>query len=204
MGFITRYWSRIDRRFWCALWLACLCALAGAQGTESSASAIEVRREPAVGIVVDLNAQLELSNTLQDALQKGMALTFTLQADVVKERWYWWNKVVASSSRQYRLTYLPLTRVWKLAISRSGGVSNLALTQSYADLEQALVAMKRVSNWTVAEAADLDPTLKYRVDVSFGLDQTQLPRPFQIAINGDSEWNITFARSVVVDTEVHK
>jgi hypothetical protein len=51
--------------------------------------------------------------------------------------------------------------------------------------------MKRISRWKIADMADLDPTVKYKVEFRYRLDLGQLPRPFQIGTLGQSEWDIT-------------
>jgi hypothetical protein len=44
----------------------------------------------------------------------------------------------------------------------------------------------------------LDGSPKYRVNFSFSLDLSQLPRPFQIGALGQSDWDIAATASSVV------
>jgi hypothetical protein len=50
-----------------------------------------------------------------------------------------------------------------------------------------------VSGWKIADVADIEADVRYRVDFSFRLDVSQLPRPLQIGALGQSEWNISTA-----------
>ncbi len=50
----------------------------------------------------------ELPTPVEEALNKGVALYFLSQAEVFKERWYWYEKSVALQERHYRLSYHPL------------------------------------------------------------------------------------------------
>ena len=56
-------------------------------------------------------------------------------------------------------------------------------------------AIKRISRWKIVDAADLEGSVKYRVDFSFKLDLSQLPRPFQIGALGQSDWDLAAATS---------
>ena len=145
-------------------------------------------------IVASSNIVFELPTAVEDALLKGVPLYFILEADILRERWYWYDRQMASVKRHSRLAYQPLTRRWRLNVTagagREGG-GGLALNQSFATLEQALSAIKRVSQWQIAEVADLAPSVKYKVEFRFRLDLSQLPLPFQIGALGQSEWDLT-------------
>ena len=146
-----------------------------------------------------LSAQLqfEVPAAVEDALLKGIPMVFVFSADVLRERWYWWSdKKVASAERHMRLAYQPLTRRWRLNVSSGAASSNgvgLVLNQSFESLPLALSAIKRLTKWKVADAADLDAGTKYKLDFRFRLDLAQLPRPFLIGALGQSDWDIAAA-----------
>jgi hypothetical protein len=145
-----------------------------------------------------LSAQLqfELPSLVEDALLKGIPMVFVSGADVLRERWYWSDKKVVSAERHMRLAYQPLTRRWRLNVGSGPASSNgvgLALNQSFDTLGQALSAIKRIAKWKVADAAELDPGTRYKLEFRFRLDLGQLPRPFQIGALGQSDWDISAA-----------
>lgn len=191
-------------------WLitACLLGLgllAKAQGAVDLASFELERGSEELSLSAQL--QFELSSTVEEALLKGIPMVFVAEADVLRERWYWYDKTVVSSTRQFRLAFLPLTRRWRL--TTSSGASNatgqgLALNQSFDSLAQALAAIKRISRWRIAAGSELDPALRYRFDFRFRLDLGQLPRPFQIGAIGQSDWDIFVTRSEPLVPEAAK
>ena len=63
-----------------------------------------------------LNAQFEFAfnPTLEEALQKGISLYFVLEFELGRPRWYWLDEKVVQLSVQYRLSYTPLTRQYRL------------------------------------------------------------------------------------------
>jgi hypothetical protein len=145
---------------------------------------------------LQLSAQLqfEISSAVEEALVKGIPMVFVISADVVKERWYWYDKKLAAAERFMRLAYQPLTRRWRLNVSSGPAVNSgvgLALNQSFDTLAQALSAIKRIAKWKIAETADVDTSGKYKLDFRFKLDLSQLPRPFQIGALGQSDWDVS-------------
>jgi hypothetical protein len=156
-----------------------------------------------------LSAQLqfEIPSPVEDALLKGIPMVFVSSADVLRERWYWSDKKVASVERYLRLAYQPLTRRWRLNVGSgpaSGNGVGLALNQSFDTLGQALSTIKRIAKWKVADAGDLEANTKYKLEFRFKLDLGQLPRPFQIGALGQSEWDISASTVTPLATESTK
>jgi hypothetical protein len=156
-----------------------------------------------------LSAQLqfEIPAVVEDALLKGIPMVFVYSADVLRERWYWYDKKVQGAERHMRLAYQPLTRRWRLNVgsgpTASSGVG-LALNQSFDSLAQALSAIKRVAKWKIADVAELDAGTRYKLDFRFRLDLGQLPRPFQIGALGQSDWDISAAVLTLLVAETAK
>ncbi len=195
MDFFTRY-SRsalFERTLrWC---LGCLLLLvAGAAFAQNLTEITQFKAERAEDdILLSAQMQFDIPSAVEDALVKGIPMVFVAEADVLRERWYWYDKKVATAQRHMRLAYQPLTRRWRLNINVGSGATapvGLALNQSLDTLAQAMAVIKRISRWKVADAADLDPTVKYKVEFRYRLDLGQLPRPFQIGALGQSEWDI--------------
>jgi len=152
-------------------------------------------------IVVSAQVAFELPTAVEDALLKGIPLFFVMEADVLRERWYWYDKKISSVERHLRLAYQPLTRRWRLNVTSGAGREvglGLALNQNFDTLAQVLSAIKRVSRWKIADVSDLDTSQKYKVDFRFRLDLNQLPRPFQIGALGQSDWDIAATTSSVL------
>lgn len=209
MDSFTRYCrsSPIKQAFlWClAALLGLSCGLARAQVAAEVTLLRADRAEEAIQVSAQL--QFEMSPAVEDALLKGIPMVFVAEADVLRERWYWYDKKVATAQRSMRLAYQPLTRRWRLNIhagSGQGAPVGLALNQSLDTLAQAMAIIKRISQWKIADASDLDTSLKYRVEFRFRLDMSQLPRPFQIGAIGQSDWDIGGAAIVPLSLESGK
>jgi hypothetical protein len=173
-------------------WLLLACGAAHAQGVTEISQLRAERTDEEWQLSAQL--QFEISSAVEEALVKGIPMVFVISADVLKERWYWSDKKLVTTERFMRLAYQPLTRRWRLNVSSGPAVTSgvgLALNQSFDTLVQALSAIKRISKWKIADAAELDPSVKYKLDFRFKLDLSQLPRPFQIGALGQSDWDIS-------------
>lgn len=203
MAFSMHFLKRLPfERLLCYLWLLCsltVCPQVLAQ-TSAELSQFDVERS-ADETTITAQLQFELSAAVEDALLKGVPVYFRAEAEILKERWYWSDKSMAAASRHYKLAFQPLTRRWRLSVGTGTGATagqGLALSQSFESLALALASVKRVSKWRVAGTGELDSAARYRMDFRFQLDVSQLPRPFQIGVLGQSDWDISVARSTML------
>ncbi len=155
------------------------------------------RREAALYLTAQL--KLELGPAVEDALVKGLAVHFVAEAEVLRDRWYWYDRKVGAATRYYRLAFQPLTRRWRLNVSNepiSGTGLAGSISQNFETLSEALDVVRRQSGWKVADMAELDAEARQYLTYRFRLDISQLPRPFQIAAGNQSEWNVSVARQL--------
>ncbi len=179
--------------------LVFLCALfflfAGLTPPVSAADVTQIRVERGDdGVYLSTIVQFDLPPVVEDALLKGIPMFFLVEADVYQNRWYWTDKRVASTARTIRLAFQPLTRRWRVNIV-SGLINSSAglratLNQNYDTLPEALSAVQRLARWRIADNADIEPDVVHKLEFSFRLDVSQLPRPFQIGIAGQRDWTI--------------
>ncbi|HVZ44164.1 MAG TPA: DUF4390 domain-containing protein [Ramlibacter sp.] len=180
-----------------------VCALpVRAQPGHAEITQLEVERGEE-GILLTAHTKFDLPTPVEDALAKGIPIFFVAEATVLRDRWYWYDKKIATATRHMRLSYQPLTRRWRLQVSSGPiGSSGLALGQSFDTKEEALAAVQHIAHWKIADA-ELDPEARHSVEFSFRLDVSQLPRPFQIGALGQADWNIGASRTqrIVLDAQ---
>ena len=133
---------------------------------------------------VVLNAQfdLTLNATLEEALQRGVPLYFVLEAEITRPRWYWLDEKVLRWQTQYRVSWLPLTRQYRVA---SG-----LLSQTFDTLQEVERLIGRVNARAIARAAELERGARYEVSVRLRLDVNQLPKPFQVNALTSRDWSL--------------
>ncbi|MDT8993110.1 DUF4390 domain-containing protein [Curvibacter sp. APW13] len=198
--FFTHFLKRLLPEAWLGIGLllwGSLCSQAWGQATGE----IQQLRIERLDDEVVLSAQLQfdLPATIEDVLAKGIPLTFTAEAEVYRERWYWFDKRVSLAQRSYRLGYQPLSRRWRVVVlGPQGEGASLSMSQSYESLTEAMNAIKRIARWRIAEAAQLDPTVSHRVEFRYRLDVNQLAVPLQIGTLGQSDWNVTLTATAAL------
>ncbi|RYF01120.1 MAG: DUF4390 domain-containing protein [Comamonadaceae bacterium] len=182
--------------------LALLPLLPTTARAEAHAAVAEMQLEPGPeGLYLTASTQFDLPSLAEDALYKGISMYFVAEAEVLHERWYWSDKVVARATRHMRLSYQPLTRRWRLNLSTGPFAASglgVSLGQSFDELTDALSAMERLTRWKIADAGALAHGTEYVVNFQFRLDMSQLPRPFQIGAMGRSGWNLLTTRTARV------
>jgi len=199
--------SALGMRTWLHAWVAVLawlvCASSlWAQNQVAMASFQTERNED----VYQISAQfdLELSNTVQEALLKGIPVYFVVDAKVYRDRWYWSDKLVSAAQRHIRISYQPLTRRWRMQVASQPIVQSglgVSLMQTYDSLEEVMVNLRRLNRWKFADAAQIETGAGHRLEFAFFLDLSQLPRPLQMGAAGQSEWELAINKSIRLATE---
>lgn len=191
----------VSRWGWCLFWawLCCALLLPLPLRAQVATEPLELRlHSSAEGLHLSTVLALELPVAVEDALHQGIPLFFVAEAQVLRERWYWSAQMVAQTMRYMRLSYQPLTRRWRLAISPSPiDRSGLGVVpgQNYDSLEDALAVMKRMAQWKIADAPALELGAHYNVQLRFRLDSAQLPRTLQVGVLGRSSWSLALQGS---------
>ena len=150
------------------------------------------------GLFLSTTVKFELPSVVEDVLHKGIPAFFVAEAELRRDRWYWYDKRTNVVARHMRLAFQPLLRRWRLQVSANPIGNNglgVMLSQNFDSLPDALAAVQRFSRWKIADASALEPDGRYNVDFLFRLDVSQLPRPFQIGALGQSEWTLAVSRN---------
>lgn len=209
MAFITHCFrkSAFDGVGWLLALLCCLAAPAWAAPDDAVVPTGPVLRVERADNALWLSAQFDfvLPPVVEDALLKGIPIYFVAQADLLRQRWYWFDRSAASVQRRARLAYHPLTRRWRLSTGTQGAAdatTGLTLSQNFDSLPEAMAAVRRISHWKIADLGSLVSGAQYRLQFNFELDTTELPRPLQIGTLGQSDWVVSAGASMTLGAEL--
>ena len=132
------------------------------------------------GLQLSVNWEFDLSPVLTDYLRRGIALYFAYEFRLLEPRALWFDKTLVTSTLLQRLSYSPLSR--QLRLSRDG------LVQSFDTLDQALLLLKNVRGWLVADGDAIRNHADVVAQTRMRLDLSRLPKPLQVTIGGNSDW----------------
>lgn len=166
---------------------ALLVAPRAARASAAELTSFDVVRDED-GVYVNYNVDFELGKTVDDALVKAVPIFFVADAAIFRSRWYWRDRRVAHAVRVWKIVFQPLTTTYR--VTTVGGLS-----QNYATREEALGAIARATRWKVAEPAQLEEGARHYIEFSFRLDVALLPRPMQIGVGGQPDWQLAVQRS---------
>jgi hypothetical protein len=142
---------------------------------------LRVEHGAETGTFVDAQFEVPMPASLREAVDHGIALYFVIELEISRHRWYWFDKRVLNDAIEYRLSFSPLTRQYRL--TRGG------LAQPFDALDQALATLRRVSQWRVGDAGLLeDGNVQARIRLR--LDTSMLPKPFQVNALTDRDWTL--------------
>jgi Domain of unknown function (DUF4390) len=168
---------------------ASLAALAGpapAAAAETELTAFDVIRDED-GVFLNYAVDFELGKGPEDALAKSVPLFFVAEAEIFRDRWYWRDRRVAHTVRVWKIVLQPLTSTYR--VTTPGGLS-----QNYPTRAEALAAISRSTRWRIAEPGQLEDGRHY-LEFNYRLDITLLPRPMQIGISGQPDWQLAVKRT---------
>ena len=151
-----------------------------AEGIQVRSAVLEAHTE---GYRLNADFDISLTHTLEDALNKGVALYFVTEFELARPRWYWFDQKVADLRQQFKLSYNALTRQYRLSVG--------TLFQNYETLEEAVNVMSQLHNRLVAEKDALKKNQKYSAALRMKLDISQLPKPFQVNALASKDWTLS-------------
>lgn len=134
-------------------------------------------------LYIDADSQLHINNDLRHAAERGVPLYFTADVQIVKRRWWWFDKTLVDQQLTWRIVYNALTRQWKV------GRGDLSLPES--SLDDAIAQVRHIRNWAVAPIQALDEGDTYEGRIRVRLDTSLLARPFQVDALNSSAWALT-------------
>ena len=129
---------------------------------------------------------INFSPVIEDALNKGVPLTFLLEFQLSTPRKYWFDDEITTQTQYFTLSYHALSRQY--LVNRNGR------QQSFATLQQAKEELSEIKSWLVIDKKMLKKGDAYLAAIKVRLDQTKLPKPIQVEAIGSDDWNIASER----------
>lgn len=160
-----------------------LLALAGGAHAESGIQ-VKAAELNLVDEVYQLKGEFEVnfSQALDDALNKGVPLNFVVEFELNRPRWYWLDESIASAQQQIRISYHALTKQYRLQVQEQ--------QKSFVTLAELKTELGHVQEWKVVERALLRKRYSYEARLRIKLDLSQLPKPLQVNALTSKDWNM--------------
>ncbi len=134
-------------------------------------------------VLLSAEFDFALTPTLQEALDKGIPLYFTIEFELTRARFLWFSEKVAQWSITYRVSYSSLTQQYRVASGPLG--------QAFDSLGDVQRFLGRVASRPVLRADELMKGTRYDAAIRERLDVNELPKPFQVNALASHEWQLS-------------
>lgn len=162
-----------------ALALAALAPAARAEGIAVTNATIEQADD---AWSLDAEFDVQFSQRLEEAVNRGVPLYFIVEFELSKPRWYWFDDKPVRLSQTYRISYTPLLRQYRLSVG--------SVYQNFTRFEEVTRVLSRLRGWHVADKGALKKDQVYQASVRMRLDTAQLPKPFQLNAISSRDWTL--------------
>lgn len=133
---------------------------------------------------LDADTIIRMRNRPTQALEKGVSLYFDLKIELLLQHNWWPDSTVATIDRRFRLFYFELTRHYRVTETHGGESRN------FRTLDEALEYLGRIRQVPLIEVKKVRQSSRYRVEMSMGLDKTELPAPLQLQAYTTRRWRM--------------
>ena len=171
--------ARVLRVVAIALALVVAPPLVRAEGLAVTSATIEPADD---GWNLDVVFDVQLSQRLEEAVNRGVPLYFVVEFELARPRWYWFDEKPVQLSQSYRISYTPLLRQYRLTVG--------TVYQNFTRIEEVTRVLSRLRGWHIADKGALKKDQVYQAAVRMRLDTAQLPKPFQLNAIASRDWTL--------------
>lgn len=133
-------------------------------------------------LVLSADVTLSLNHQLEDAAERGLPLYFTVEVQINRPRWYWFDETVLTATQTWRIIHNPLTHQWR--------VSSGSLALPVSSLSEALSVVRHIRNWRIADRDQFKPNSNHEGRMRVRFDVSQLSKAFQVNALNSSDWSL--------------
>ena len=151
--------------------------LALAEGIAVRSASLEASDD---GWNVEGEFDVQFSQRLEEAVNRGVPLYFVVEFELSRPRWYWFDEKPVVLSQTYKITYTPLLRQYRLSMGNT--------YQNFTRFDEVTRVLSRLRGWHVADKGALKKDQVYQAAVRMRLDTAQLPKPFQLNAIASRDW----------------
>ena len=163
------------------LWLTLLTVTTLAAANHAHIKSAEILvREDVLFLQADLDVQL--GRAMEEALNKGIELTFLYEFQITKPQKYWFDDEVLTERRSLTLSYHALTKQYLLQSDQH--------QKAFDTLSDARRELAQIRDWRLGPRTVLEKGESYQAALKMHLDLSKLPKALQVDALGESDWEL--------------
>lgn len=154
--------------------------IAQADGITLKSARVEPVEE---GWQIDAEFDIQFSQRLEEAVNRGVPLYFVLDFEMSRPRWYWFDEKPVRFSQTYKISYTPLLRQYRLSVGN--------VYQNFTSFDEVTRVLSRLRGVAIADHNAIKKDSAYQARVRLRLDTAQLPKPFQLNAIASRDWSLS-------------
>jgi len=119
---------------------------------------------------------------MQEAVDKGVTVSFLYEFTLVSPRRFWFDKDIVTVNKSIEVSYHALSRQY--LVSQNGRQT------SHEILREAMIELVQLYDWKVFDKAIIEKENNYVGLLNVSLDQTKLPKAIQVEAIGSEDWDL--------------
>jgi len=131
---------------------------------------------------LDASIDLRFDKDIEEAINKGVPLSFLVEFQIVSPREYWFDDEIVTQTQSVVLSYHALSRQYLVA----RGDHQL----SFETLNEAAKELGNLQDWNVVEKSLIERGEPYKAALLIRLDKTKLPKAIQVDTLATEKWNL--------------
>ena len=179
---MTAFFMHFCRKASLLLLLICVTTLAFAADSSINIKSAELQLQDDY-YSLDAEVDMSFDKEIEEAINKGVPLTFLIEFQIVSPRKYWFDDEIVTTTRTVSLSYHALSRQY--LVNRGGH------QQSFETISEAVHELVELNDWKVVDKSLLEKSEVYKAALLIRLDQTKLPKAIQVDTIASEKWNLT-------------
>lgn len=131
---------------------------------------------------LDANIEVRFDKDIEEAINKGVPLSFLVEFQIVSPRQYWFDDEIVTQTKSVLLSYHALSRQYLV----TRGDHQL----SFETLSEAAKELGSLQGWKVVEKDLIEKDEPYKAALLMRLDKTKLPKAIQVDTLATEKWNL--------------
>jgi hypothetical protein len=131
---------------------------------------------------LDANIEVKFDKEIEEAINKGVPLSFLMEFQIVSPREYWFDDEIVTQTQSIVLSYHALSRQYLV----TKGEHQL----SFDSLSEATKELGNFKDWKVVEKSLIEKGEPYKAALLIRLDKTKLPKAIQVDTLSTEKWNL--------------
>lgn len=135
-------------------------------------------------ILIDADMNMKFSEEVAEALENGIPLTIKVEVQVLRERFFWRDRMVKESLQLFELHYHPLTDIHE--------VVNIATEERYSfhSRQDAMAVLGTIRGAVLMNKKRLTKSHQYHIRMRTSLDISRLPLALRQIASLSSSWHL--------------